>query len=526
MTIVRHSLQPVTLTVDPGGQAVCTVTIKNTGSIVEAFNISVVGAASSWAMVDPPAISLLPDAERTVTVTFRPTRGPVPNAGTIPFGVKVTPTKQSDETAVEEGDITVTPFVEFVPGLRPRASRGVRVGHHVLRLTNRGNAPAEVALSASDPDDLLRLRVRPDKAQVRPGATIAARIDVRPRQVKFVGQFQPLPFQARIQPTNAPQVPVDGSFIQRPVLPKWLPRAAVVVAIAAVGTFLYANKAAQVKNVAKPASAIVTTTTVPKPGGPAGQTATSAAGGAGGPATPTTAGGTATTKGTATVPGGVAAAGVAASGTLESGVGKDDLTCLQYDPNTIHSAPAPPPASTTTSTTIAGATSTAPPGPIILVTTSNPNIKFQFTSQDDANAAIFVLSKYQQVCFIGAGNGLVSREMMVLEPLQSPLTNLPANLSGRENCTQYNSSTLAARPIDGTHQSPWLDDLSTDQTSPLDVQDLDNTSDAARALKVAQAHQKRCWIGGGTTWTSLDHPPSQATPNADPNALWVLEYWR
>ena len=161
-----------------------------------------------------------------------------------------------------------------------------------------------------------------------------------------------------------------------------------------------------------------------------------------------------------------------------------------------------------------------------MLATSNPNVKFQFTSQDDANAALFVLSKYQQVCFIGAGSGLLSREMMVLEPVQSPLTNLPPNLSARENCTQYNSSALASRPPDGTHQTPWLDDLSTDQTSPLDVQDLDNTTDAARALKVAQAHQKRCWIGGGSTWTSLDHPPSQATPNADPNALWVLEYWR
>ena len=298
MTIVRLSLQPATLTVDPGGQAVCTVTIKNTGSIVEAFNIAVVGAASGWAVVDPPAISLLPDAERTVTVTFRPTRGPVPNAGTMPFGIKVTPTKQADDTAVEEGDITVTPFLELAPGLRPRASRGVRVGHHILRLTNKGNTPAEVALSVSDPDDLLKLRVRPDKAQVRPGATVAARVDVRPRQVRFVGQFQPLPFQARVQPANAPQVTVDGSFIQRPVLPKWLPRAAIVVAVAAVGTFLYANKAAQVKNVAKPASAIVTTTTAPKAGGPAGSSA-AAAGGAGGPATPTTAGaagGSATTQ--------------------------------------------------------------------------------------------------------------------------------------------------------------------------------------------------------------------------------------
>src|ERR1700692_1895194 len=103
MPIVRLSLQPVSLTVDPGGQTTCTVTVKNTGSIVELFTIVVVGAPSTWAEVSPPGISLLPDDERTVTVTFRPPRGPVPNAATLPFAVKIIPSKQSDDTVVEEG---------------------------------------------------------------------------------------------------------------------------------------------------------------------------------------------------------------------------------------------------------------------------------------------------------------------------------------------------------------------------------------------------------------------------------------
>src|ERR1700736_3353425 len=219
---VRLSLQPASLTVEPGGQAACTVTVRNTSSIVERFTVVVLGVPSVWAEVDPSAISLLPDAERTVTVTFHPPRGPVPHAATLAFAVKVIPTKQSDDTAVEEGDITVNPFVELVPSLSPRASRGATVGHHVLRLTNRGNTPVDVALSASDPDELLTSRVRPSQVGVRPGATVAARVDVRPRQIRFVGAAQPRPFQVRVQPTNAPVALVDGSLLQRPLLPRWL----------------------------------------------------------------------------------------------------------------------------------------------------------------------------------------------------------------------------------------------------------------------------------------------------------------
>jgi hypothetical protein len=507
VTSVRLSLQPVSLTVDPGGQTTCTVTVKNTGTIVELFAIAVVGAPSMWAEVSPPAISLLPDDERTVTVTFRPPRGPVPNAATLPFAVKIIPSKQSDDTAVEEGDVTVTPFFEVAPAMRPRASRGATVGHHVLRVTNRGNTPIDVVLTASDPDELLKSRVRPEKARIPPGATAAARVDVRPRQVKYLGQQQPVPFQARVQRANAPPVLVDGSFIQRPVLPRWLPRAAVVVAAVAVGTVLYASKAAQVKNVAVPASATSTTsTTITKPTNSTGPTQTTVGGG-GGLTTTTSGGTTATSKGT----GGVGAAA------LTEAPGDPNVTCTPYDPNSVTVSQAAAPITTTSSTPAAAGTSTTTAGVVYNVTTNNPPVAFQFTQQIDATVAVDVLRQYQQMCLI-TGDGILATQLMVLEPVQSSF-QFPKIPNAQENCQPYNNAkaTLQAVPVNGTFE---LQDQTTNP--PTFIQSLDSNSDAQTARKIALAHTNRCWIGGGNTFSCLD-----ATTNGGKAPPYpVLEYWK
>ena len=79
-----------------------------------------------WTTVDPPATSLLPNTERTLTLVLRPPREPMPPAGTYALGVKVVPTERAEETAVAEGDVTVNPFTLSQLSLRPTTARGAR----------------------------------------------------------------------------------------------------------------------------------------------------------------------------------------------------------------------------------------------------------------------------------------------------------------------------------------------------------------------------------------------------------------
>ena len=48
------SVNPASLTVNPGAEVVAEVTVRNTGPIVEEFDVMVLGEPSRWADVVPP----------------------------------------------------------------------------------------------------------------------------------------------------------------------------------------------------------------------------------------------------------------------------------------------------------------------------------------------------------------------------------------------------------------------------------------------------------------------------------------
>jgi hypothetical protein len=472
MTVIM-SLDPSELAVDAGGQAISTITIKNTSSIVERFSFVVLGAASPWAEVDPAAISLLPDHERTVSLRFHPPRQPVPHAGMIPFAVKVLPTEQHDDTAVEEGEITVNPFVELVPALTPQNSRGARVGRHTLRMTNTGNTALDATVSLNDPDDQLTLRARPSRVGIGPGVTVRTRIEARARRTRLVGPPEVHPFQVKIDRPGAQTTVLNGTLQQRSLIPKWLPRAAVAVAVLAVGAVALAAKESHVND-----AATLTSTTLPP-----STTAPSSTGG--GSSTTTT---TTTSSTSSTVPPG-----------LEAGLALTDLSCDTYDPTKIQtSGPTGSAASTTSSTT-----------PVYTLTASA--VTFTFSNPQDVDLAKALMMQYSQVCYIGRGS-LLSQQAMTFEPYNAQLPHFPNGTS--EKCTSYNAGQLMAEPIGAGHSSAWVGDFSANP--PTVIQNLDNNTDAATAKALAAAHKQRCWIGGGSTWSSL-----QSQDNTT-----ILEYWR
>ena len=123
-------------TVDPGGQAAIIVKIRNAGSIVDRFDVDVVGPSAGWARVDPPSLSLFPGVEGTVTITFAPPRASSPRAGVYPFGIRVRPAADPAGSTVEEGRISVTPFT-------------TRRGRHRARDVARHRASAGTRSSSS-----------------------------------------------------------------------------------------------------------------------------------------------------------------------------------------------------------------------------------------------------------------------------------------------------------------------------------------------------------------------------------------
>jgi hypothetical protein len=213
---------PVTL--DPGGAAAVPLQIYNNGELVEGYHLEVVGSARGWASVEPEDVSLYPGASATATVMFFPPRSAAVPAGELRFGVRVVPTEHPEETVVPEGSVEVLPFMETTAELVPRTSHGRRGARVRVAIDNRGNRPVTVALRGSDQADALRFRMRPAVTSVGVGNATFTDLRVEPVKAMWRGQPRTLPYTATIEPRDGTPVALDGTFVQEPLIPSWLPK--------------------------------------------------------------------------------------------------------------------------------------------------------------------------------------------------------------------------------------------------------------------------------------------------------------
>src|SRR6202163_4178486 len=99
---VRAVISANSLEVQQGASAVVTVTVRNSGAVVDHFHVDVLGDAMSWATITPATLPLFPDAQGLVTIDFRPPRSSDVRAGSVPFGVRVASEVHPGDATVEE----------------------------------------------------------------------------------------------------------------------------------------------------------------------------------------------------------------------------------------------------------------------------------------------------------------------------------------------------------------------------------------------------------------------------------------
>lgn len=216
------------LHVEPGGTAVATVTVRNSGSVVDQFGVDVVGDAAAWCQPQPEQLSLFPGAEGIVTLTVSPPRDPSIPAGPVAVGVRVASSEDPEGSAVEELTVDVGPFV--APGLElvPRTIRGRRRVRAELAVENRGNRRLDAGVSASDPDAALEFSLRPALVTGEPGTVEFVRLEASPKKTLWRGVPRTFPYQVLLEPEGAEPVVADGNVVQEPRLPPWLGRAAML----------------------------------------------------------------------------------------------------------------------------------------------------------------------------------------------------------------------------------------------------------------------------------------------------------
>jgi hypothetical protein len=239
MDPVLH-LEPARLSVEPGSEAVATVTVRNVAQIVDHYHIDVVGPLAAFAEVSPADIAVMPGRDAQVRVVLRPPRGPETPAGAVAFGVRCVSRDQADASAVVEGDVEIAPAVELQAQLYPSISGGsFRSRRTTLSLVNRGSVPLQVFLQGADAAGALRYEMPPSVA-IAPGAVSDVPLRIVPLRRFVFGQSVHHNFKVRLTDTQAAAgAPAtrtrefgvaDGTFVQRPVIS----RRVVAVAIGVV----------------------------------------------------------------------------------------------------------------------------------------------------------------------------------------------------------------------------------------------------------------------------------------------------
>jgi len=238
------------LSVEPGGQARTTVTVRNTGTIVEGFRITVVGnTVDGWAQVLPDKeVQVYPGQEASATIVFSAPAGIGSNSGSYPFGVHAESVVDASSSAVAEGDLEVGRVFGLQSKLTPVTSQGRWRGKHRIDLTNWGNAPVRLRLVASDPDERLAFLITPEILEVPLGSSGQARLKVKTRDPFLRGTPVRLPFQVVGEPDppeqrTGPQLgladpkraAVDGAFTQQPILSRFVVVAATLLVVALAG---------------------------------------------------------------------------------------------------------------------------------------------------------------------------------------------------------------------------------------------------------------------------------------------------
>jgi len=221
------------VSVQPGGEAECELRVRNTGRIVDQFSFEALGDAAPWTTFEPSSVSLIPDAEGTTRLVFRPPRAPDTPAGPCPVGVRIRSKEDPRSAVVEELTLDVGRLADTFAELIPRTGRGARRAPYTLAVDNRGNSRLNANLSASDPDDRLRYSFNPPSIVAEPGTAAFAKVVARPLKRFLRGQAISHPFQVRVEPEGDAALAVEGTMLQEALLPKWLPRALIGLIVAA-----------------------------------------------------------------------------------------------------------------------------------------------------------------------------------------------------------------------------------------------------------------------------------------------------
>ncbi len=183
----------------PGEESEVGVLVYNTGVDDEAYDLEVVGSVSPWAFLDPTVVRLPAGDSRTVRLVLRPPRtGEVP-AGPRPFTVRLHARADPGAEEVAEGTVDLVAFESFTARLVPDVLEIASKARSRVEITNDGNIPIVVRLSATSPDDALGLKLEDETVLVPAATSASVSVTVKPKHHRLIGKGQAALYTVRLE---------------------------------------------------------------------------------------------------------------------------------------------------------------------------------------------------------------------------------------------------------------------------------------------------------------------------------------
>src|SRR5262245_33588699 len=239
---IRHpsiTVEPSTARATPDQQTELLLGITNRSDTVNEFTVELDDPTVGWIRVDPPSRNIWPGSRDTFRIIIQPPRSADVRAGWKEYGLRIRSDGIPDGETSASIRVEVLPFEAVEARLIPRTSSAYRKGRHRIEVRNLGSAPWTAAMTATDPDDLLRFQV-PKQVMVMPAETLNVPMAVQPKDLTWIGSSSKHEFTVALQREGGTPIKVDGALNQRAFLPSRLIPPLLVVAAAAVGIGLFA----------------------------------------------------------------------------------------------------------------------------------------------------------------------------------------------------------------------------------------------------------------------------------------------